>query len=215
MSEEHQILTPDEIQTVLASLHHKAKRSKNARTNLAIFRLSCCCGLRVCEIQGLDVADIILDGPYPRVVVRPEIAKGHKVRSRNVSLKWDRGTYDDLSGLVGGRETGPAITRTNNGVLTGACADATREGDRITRSTLQKRWRTAIKCLGSQRQGEIPIHCGRRSFASHAMAAGRTLIEISKTLGHSNIKTTSVYLFEITSKGLPDVFSQPVTATTQ
>jgi site-specific recombinase XerD len=40
----------------------------------------------------------------------------------------------------------------------------------------------------------LSIHCGRRSFVSHALAGGRTFSEIRDTAGHANVSTTSVYL---------------------
>ena len=52
------ILTKEEIGAVLANLHRNGTRSLNTRMNLAIFRLACCCGLRVSEIAGLQTADM-------------------------------------------------------------------------------------------------------------------------------------------------------------
>ena len=47
------ILTRRELACVLEDLHSRAERSQSARLNLIIFRLACCCGLRVSEIAGL------------------------------------------------------------------------------------------------------------------------------------------------------------------
>jgi hypothetical protein len=41
------ILTRRELAEVLNDLKRKAPRSKNTRLNLVLFRLACCCGLRV------------------------------------------------------------------------------------------------------------------------------------------------------------------------
>ncbi len=43
------ILSRREVAAVLADLHRKSTRSANTRMNLVIFRLACCCGLRVCD----------------------------------------------------------------------------------------------------------------------------------------------------------------------
>jgi integrase len=51
------ILTKRELAAVLADIRHKARRSKNARLNLMIFRLTACCGLRASEIAQLQMAD--------------------------------------------------------------------------------------------------------------------------------------------------------------
>jgi integrase len=44
----------------------KVRRSMNARRNLVVFRLACCCGLRVSEIAQLCLDDVVLDSPTPK-----------------------------------------------------------------------------------------------------------------------------------------------------
>lgn len=53
------ILTRRELSNVLDDLARKAERFANARRNLIIVRLACCCGVRVSEIAGLQLAWII------------------------------------------------------------------------------------------------------------------------------------------------------------
>ena len=62
------ILTKREIAAVLADLHRKAPRSANTQMNLVIFRLACCCGLRVSEISGLRLADVRVGIARPHLV---------------------------------------------------------------------------------------------------------------------------------------------------
>src|SRR5689334_9210091 len=88
------ILLKHEIVAVLADLVVKAPRSEHARLNRTIFRLACCCGLRVSEIAGLQLADFQLAGPRPHIRIRGEIAQGG--RSRRVALWWDVGTLADI-----------------------------------------------------------------------------------------------------------------------
>src|SRR5262245_58058427 len=83
------ILTRGELAAVLADLRRKGERSAGARLNLVVFRLACCCGLRVSEIAGLRVDDVQVEGGRPHVRVRPEVAKGYK--GRRVPLWWDAG----------------------------------------------------------------------------------------------------------------------------
>jgi len=89
------ILLRHELAAVLADLNLRAERSLQARLNRAIFRLACCCGLRVSEIGGLRLADVCLAGPRPHLRIRACNAKGG--RSRRVPLWWDAGTLSDIA----------------------------------------------------------------------------------------------------------------------
>jgi site-specific recombinase XerD len=40
----------------------------------------------------------------------------------------------------------------------------------------------------------LTIQCGRHSFCSHALAGGRSLVEVKEAAGHANIATSSIYL---------------------
>jgi len=88
------ILTRRELATVLADLKGKCERQANVRRNLVIVRLACCCGLRVSEIGGLQLDDLILDVARPHMRLRRETTKGKKARC--VPLWWDAGTLADL-----------------------------------------------------------------------------------------------------------------------
>jgi integrase len=59
------ILTRSELAAVLADL--KVRRSMNARRNLVVLRLICCCGLRVSEIAQLCLDDVVIDSPRPHL----------------------------------------------------------------------------------------------------------------------------------------------------
>ena len=81
------ILTKREIAAVLADLHRKAPRSAGTRMNMVVFRLACCCGLRVSEISSLRLADVRVGIARPHLVIRPTIAKCG--RGRKVPSWWD------------------------------------------------------------------------------------------------------------------------------
>jgi integrase len=182
------ILTKRELATVLADLRHKARRSKNARLNLVIFRLAACCGLRASEIAHLQMADVRVELPRPHLRIRASAAKGGKPRT--VPLWWDRGTYEDI---VEWRQH-----RTSQGVGAKDALVCSWQEDRsetvYSRHTLRKRFRTACKVLGSERLKTLTIHHGRHTFISHALAGGRTLAEVRDAAGHSNVSITSIYL---------------------
>lgn len=198
------ILTADEVRKVLANLRYK--QVPNAKLNQTIFRLSCCCGLRVKEIVGLNVSDFIFVGPKPCVRVRRAITKGQesKRRARVVPLWWDKGTLDDLRAWHASRiEAGAqpddpfvcGVSRVNS-------------GKRLTTTLARKKWKTAIKSLGSERVSQLGIHSGRRSFCSHALSVGRSLIEVRDAAGHSNVSTTSIYLYALERPDIPDIFGE-------
>ncbi len=182
------ILTKREIATVLGELRRKAARSANTRMNLVIFRLACCCGLRVSEIGGLQLADMRIGIDKPHISIRPTIAKGHV--GRNVPLWWDKGTLEDIVAWV--------ATRRARGAKDGdplVCSMQPRRlGEPLGRHVLRKRFRTACRCLGTARLADLTIHHGRHTFISHALAGGRTLAEVMDAAGHCNVSITSCYV---------------------
>ena len=179
------ILTKREITQVLAELHRKTRCSTNTRASLIIFRLACCCGLRVSEIGGLQSADVRVGIDKAHSVIRPTIAKGQagasfrcggtKARSRTSSLGWP-------TGVPRGRPTPIRLYAQDNQVAVER---------RLAVTCYASRFRTACRCRGEERRANLTIHHGRHSFISHALAGGRTLAEVMRAAGHTNISITS------------------------
>lgn len=198
------ILSRSEVAAVLADLERRGKRSLNSRLNLIVFRLSCCCGLRAKEIVGLDMGDVAVSSPRSAIRVRKEITKGQdgKRRSRIVPLWWDAGTAADIAAWKqfrldsGAGKDDPFLCQQQPG----------HTGKRINESLAAKRWRTAIKTLGTARAKQLSIHCGRHSYCTHALFVGRSLAEVRDAAGHRNISTTSIYLHYLERPGIPDLF---------
>ena len=182
------ILTRRELSIVLTDANRKARRSANARRNRVILRLACCCGLRVSEIAGLQVQDVIIVGPRPHIRVRGAIAKGQ--RRRMVPLWWDAGTLADLAAwkaerlATGARPTAPFVCS----VL------RPRYGKLLQRAAIRRRFLQVCKPLGAERVATLAIHHGRHTFISHALAGGRTLAEVKAAAGHSSLVVTSGYV---------------------
>jgi integrase len=187
-----QYMTLNEIHTVLEDLRLRSIWSVSSAVNRIIVRLSLGAGLRCMEIVGLNVGDLVLGGSCPVINVRGETAKGGK--PRKVPLFWDRQTLADLANWQRHRTEVMGATR-GDPFVCGVCQ--TNRGGRLIRSMAAKRWKTAIKCLGTDRVSQLSIHCGRHSFASHAVRAGRTPAELRDALGHANITTTETYLHSI------------------
>ncbi len=199
------ILQKDEIRKVVEDLERR--KTLNSAINHTLFRLSCCCGLRRCEIYGLNCGDVIAHGARPFVRVRSETSKASsngKRKGRKVPLWWDAGTLQHLREWQDWRFSRGA--KPADPFLIVSKAGAEPDG-RLAIKSLQKRWKTAVKVLGKARQHQLSIHDGRHSFASHSLAAGRSLAEVRDALGHSNISITSIYLHTLDRSDVPDVFS--------
>ena len=182
------ILTRRELACVLNDLARRSPRSASLRMNLTIFRLGCCCGLRVSEIGALRLEDVCLGSARPHLRVRPEGAKGR--RARVVPLWWDAATLANIRAWRQEREEQGA--RPSDPFV--CCLWPSRFGHRLIRHTIRERFRTACKSLGLERLRTLTIHHGRHTFISHALAGGRTLAEVKLAAGHSSLHTTSAYL---------------------
>jgi integrase len=182
------ILTRRELACVLDDLARRAPRSASTRMNRAIFRLACCCGLRVSEIRALRLEDVCVATGRPHLRVRPEGAKGK--RARVVPLWWDAATLEDVTAWKREREEQGA--RPGDAFV--CCLWPTRLGRRLIRHTIRERFRTACKGLGLERLRTLTTHHGRHTFISHALAGGRSLAEVRLAAGHSSLHTTSAYL---------------------
>ena len=205
------ILLCEEIQTVLADLHKRSQRSINAWVNLTVFRLACCCGLRASEICGLRMDDLVLEGSRPLIQIRKDNTKQHGGQhlSREVPLWWDAGTLADLRdwGTLrleqGAGSSDPFVCSQSRGKVYPTA------GKPLNRILAGRRWKTAIGVLGAARQRQLSIHKGRHSFCSHAMAAGRSVLEVQRAAGHSDAgMTLNTYGHLIDSGNVRDIFGK-------
>jgi len=205
-----QILSRREIALVLDDLKRKGRRSVNSRLNLIIFRLATCCGCRASEIAGLRLQDLKLSVEKPYIYVSKAIAKGAK--ARKIPAWWDRSTLDDLVNWKTERQSQGA-----QGSDHVVCSQTKRAfGKPLSRANIRNHFITACKVLGAERliigrecfsrrstkagqfyTKHLTIHCGRHSFCSHALAGGRSLVEVKEAAGHQNIATSSIYLHVI------------------
>ncbi|QDV73067.1 tyrosine-type recombinase/integrase [Botrimarina mediterranea] len=172
------ILTAAEVRLVLDELTRKARRSALTRRQLILFRLATCCGLRASELTGLTLDNVRL-GARPSIRVPKSIGKGGKART--VPLHWDAATLADLKDWKAQR-----IAQGATGSDLFVC---TSTGKPIARKDARLAFQSACKPLGRH----VTIHDGRHSFVSHALHAGRSIVEVRDAVGHSNIATTSLY----------------------
>lgn len=194
--EQTQILTRGELARVLAHGRQQARRSANAWRNLLVVRLACCCGLRVSEIAGLQLDDVVVEVARPHLRLRHGTKGG---RARVVPLWWDAGTLADLTAWKAER-----VKQGASGLDPYICSvQAHRWGQALQRHALRRRFLSACWVLGRERARTLTIHHGRHTFISHALAGGRSLAEVQAAAGHSNVAVTSAYLHIVVDDAEP------------
>ena len=192
------ILTLNQVKRVLEELERRSRRYRSTLTNLAVFRLATCCGLRVSEISQLELRDLKLTSQRPHIHVRKGVGKGGNARKG--PLWWDAGTLAFLQQFMARR-----VQEEASGSSAVICSTSVQSfGNPLDRMNLSRRFKQAIKVLGPDCYSSI--HDGRHSFASIALAAGRTLPEVRDALGHRNISTTSVYLHALDDGTVGSIF---------
>ncbi len=128
-------------------------------------------GLRISEVISLRPSDIDSDRKQVRV-----LGKGNKYRYTLLSantlemLRMYWRAYRPVRYLFEGQK----------------------KGQPISRGTIQKVFKESCKRAGIKKQATI--HSLRHSFATHLLESGVNLKIIQSLLGHSSLRTTSIYL---------------------
>lgn len=129
-------------------------------------------GLRVSEVVNLQPADI----DSSRMQLRIRSGKGNK----------DRYTLLSETNLKILREYWKAY-HPSGFLFTG-----TRPDQALTARTVQKVFEQAVKKAGIKK--DVSVHTLRHSFATHMLESGVNVYHIQRLLGHSSVKTTTIYL---------------------
>ena len=137
------LLTRDEIQAVIHDLKTRLKYRDRAQRQLILFRLACCCGLRVSEVCALCLADVDIE----RMDLHVRHGKGDKART--VPLNWDGATLADL------REW--KQKRIAEGAADSDYFIATRDGGQLNRVDARQSFQSACKIIDR----DVTIHFGR------------------------------------------------------
>jgi site-specific recombinase XerD len=157
------VLSQEEVKRILDSISNVKHRT--------FVSLIYSCGLRLDELCNLKVTDI--DSTRMQIHIRS--GKGGKDRYVMLSEKilhmlreyWK--TYRPKEYMFEGETRGKAISR----------------------RTVQHTFSAAVTKSGINKRP--CIHTLRHSFATHLLENGVNLIAIQKLLGHSNVKTTTIY----------------------
>lgn len=80
-------------------------------------------------------------------------------------------------------------------------------GNRLTRNALANRWQSCIRrALGPERTGQLSIHCGRHTFASHAIRTNRPLTQVRDAAGWRSLDMMSVYAHALEDEKHEDLY---------
>jgi len=146
-----------------------------ALRDLAMLELFYSSGLRLGELQGLNLED--LDLLADQVKVR---GKGRKERlvpvgSRAVAV---------LRRYLRGRDAVMTGTGDRRALFVGG------RGGRLSARTIQRRVRRLLSPLGVE---GARVHSLRHTFATHMLDAGADLRAVQELLGHASLSTTQIY----------------------
>jgi site-specific recombinase XerD len=159
-----EILNPEEIRRLLAV----TKNIKHKATLMVTYSA----GLRVSETAALKLTDIDSD----RMTIRVDQGKGKKDRYTilaNNTLKFLRGywrMYEPTHWLFEGQN--PAR--------------------HLNVSSIQRAFKASKEKACIRRN--VTVHSLRHSFATHLLEQGTDIHIVQRLLGHSSIKTTTIYL---------------------
>jgi integrase/recombinase XerC len=146
---------------------------------LVILELLYGSGLRLSELQGLDIQGV--DSRSEQVKVR---GKGNKERivplTRRALQALNRYEPRRREALAKG-----ADSASSSAVLVNA------KGGRLSRRSIQRAVRDVLETAAAD-QG-LSVHSLRHSFATHLLDAGADLMAVKELLGHVSLSTTQIY----------------------
>ncbi len=177
-------MNPEEAFGMLAS---EFKTGFSGTRDLAMLDLFYGCGLRLSELTGLDIKDILFADRLMRIH-----GKGGKLRVVPLGPK----TGEALKRYLEARaqklkaeglepKAGPAVFLSTRGTRL-----TPRSAARIVKSYL----------LGASEKQRLSTHSLRHSFATHLLEAGANLRAVQQMLGHSSLKTTQKYAHTTTGR---------------
>lgn len=172
-------LTRDQMESVFETALMRADAGGfHGMRNLAIVELFYSAGLRLSELQGLNVGDVDLFSEQIRVM-----GKGRKERIVPVgrmALRALRGYYDARERVIA------TATRPDaRAVFVG------QTGRRLSVRQIQNIVGEFLH--GVAGETGLSTHSLRHSFATHLLDAGADLMAVKELLGHASLSTTQIY----------------------
>lgn len=165
------------IEQIDAMLSEPFDDNASGLRNRAMLEVLYGCGLRVSELTGLDLGNLLLDEGFLRV-----FGKGSKERIAPIA-----GTAAEALGKYlecGRSELLKPYSKPTSAVFLNA------RGGRLTRQSVHAVVAKAGLAIGVD---NLHPHTLRHSFATHLLGGGADLRVIQEILGHSDISTTQIY----------------------
>ena len=164
--------------------------------NRALLELLYSSGLRLAEIQGLNLQSVAMRVRQLRVM-----GKGRKERI----VPFGRPAAAALTAylparraLVEARRRAYGSRATAAGTEVGAALFLSRLGRRLSRRQIQRVVSRVLEAVASGE--ELSVHALRHSFATHLLDNGADLVAVKELLGHSSLSTTRIYTHTSTEK---------------
>jgi integrase/recombinase XerD len=164
----------------------------------ALLELMYACGLRVSEVTGLTLADVLEDDALLRAR-----GKGSKERVVPIGSKAMHALHAYLTRgrpLLAGRTSAAGAESAKRGART---VFLNSRGDSLTRQGLYKIIQGHAQSAGLG--DRMSPHTLRHSFATHLLAGGCDLRSLQEMLGHADLSTTQVYT-HLSAERLKDAY---------
>ena len=173
----------DQLLSIPSSIKSSIKQSTDVESkkdetlvirDIAFMELLYGCGLRLSEVNGLDLQDI--DWQQQTLVVT---GKGNKQRQ----LPFGKKAFNALKSWLAKRDN---IAKENESAVF-----VSQQGNRLSNSSIQKRLKKMALAQGINTN--VHPHMLRHSFASHILESSKDLRAVQELLGHANLSTTQIY----------------------
>jgi integrase/recombinase XerC len=164
--------------------------------NRALMELLYSAGLRLAEVEALDLQGVDLRSRQVRV-----LGKGRKERIvpfGGPAAKAIEAYLPERRRLMESRREDAERTGSRQRPRLDAPLFVSRHGRRLSRRQIQ---RTVGRTLEKVAAGEgLSVHALRHSFATHLMDNGADLLAVKELLGHASLSTTRIYTHTSTEK---------------
>ncbi|HSU13207.1 tyrosine recombinase XerC [Longimicrobium sp.] len=172
-------LTREQMDAIFADAEVRAGDGGfHGMRNLAIVELFYSTGMRLSELQGLNVDD--LDVVSERVKVRGKGRKERIVPVGRLAVRALRHYYEGRALVLAASTRGD-----RRAIFVG------QTGKRLTVRAIQNIVKAFLKQVGDEHG--LSTHSLRHTFATHLLDGGADLMAVKELLGHASLSTTQIY----------------------